>query len=69
MQDGSDLSRRDFLGTGAAALGAAGLARQSAPQAPPKEKALNYNPKMEYRLWGGRTCGSPRSAWGATGSA
>lgn len=53
MKDGTDLSRRDFLGTGAAALGAAGLSSAAArSQEPPKEKALNYNPKMEYRLWG-----------------
>jgi predicted aldo/keto reductase-like oxidoreductase len=47
-----DLTRRDFIGTGAAALGAAGLASQGALAAQEdKEKALNYNPKMEYRRW------------------
>jgi predicted aldo/keto reductase-like oxidoreductase len=53
----SDLTRRDFLEKGGMALGAAGLAARGALGAqatapPPKEKALNYNKDMEYRLWG-----------------
>jgi len=45
-----DLSRREFLGTGAAALGAAGLAARGAFAAD-TTKILNYNPKMDYREW------------------
>ncbi len=50
----SDCTRRDFMETGAMALGAAGLASRGAFAAggqADKSKALNYNPKMEYRLW------------------
>ena len=49
MRD-KDLSRRAFLGTSAAALGAAGLAGSGA-LAQDTSKILNYNPNMQYRHW------------------
>jgi aryl-alcohol dehydrogenase-like predicted oxidoreductase len=48
------ISRREFLGQGAAAVGAAGLASRgvfAADDVPP-EKILNYNRDMEYRRLG-----------------
>ncbi len=44
------LSRRDFLGTGAAAVGAAGLAGTGAFAAD-TSKILNFNEGMPYRHW------------------
>ena len=48
------MHRREFLGKGAAALGAAGLAAPGAlaADAVPPEKILNYNKDMEYRRLG-----------------
>ena len=45
------ISRRDFLGRGVMALGAAGMAA-GAQEMPPPEKILNYNRDMEYRRLG-----------------
>ena len=51
------LSRRELLGVGAAAVGAGlaagrALAVNEPPGAPPKEKVLSYNERMEYRRLG-----------------
>lgn len=51
-----DVNRREFLGKGAATVGAgllaAGALAADAPKMPPKEKILSYNEKMEYRRLG-----------------
>ena len=54
MADQPGIGRREFLGQGAAALGAAGLAARGvgAADAVPPEKILNYNKDMEYRRLG-----------------
>jgi predicted aldo/keto reductase-like oxidoreductase len=55
--DAGDFTRREFIGTAAAAAGAAGLAGRGAlgaepPAPPPPGKILNYNRDMEYRRCG-----------------
>jgi predicted aldo/keto reductase-like oxidoreductase len=50
-----NLTRRDFLGAGALAVGAAGLTRSGLAadrEQPPPEKILNHNKDMEYRRLG-----------------
>ncbi|HUT32385.1 MAG TPA: aldo/keto reductase [Planctomycetota bacterium] len=51
-----EVRRREFLGTGAAAVGAGVLAAAArgaeAPKMPPKEKILSYDERMEYRRLG-----------------
>ncbi len=50
MSEKKDLSRREFLGTTAAAAGAAGLSGSGAFAAD-TSKILCYNPNMQYRHW------------------
>jgi aryl-alcohol dehydrogenase-like predicted oxidoreductase len=57
MNKDRGLGRREFLGRGAAVLGASGLAARGAfgadpAPAPPAGKILNYNPNMDYRRLG-----------------
>jgi predicted aldo/keto reductase-like oxidoreductase len=51
-----EFNRREFIGQGAAAVGAGLLAARAlaaeAPKMPPKEKILSFNEKMEYRRLG-----------------